>query len=176
MLVLARETTAAALLRSARTQAGLTQQALARRAEVPQSVISAYESGAREPALTTLTALVDATGRDLVIDVVERCGPEPTLTGPLGTRLRRRRARALAILRRHGATHPRVFGSVARNEDRPDSDIDLLVHLTPGTGLLAIARLQRDLEAALGAPVDVVPDDSLKAGTRHHILAEAIAL
>ncbi len=164
------------MLRSARTNAGLTQQALARRAKVTQSVISAYESGVREPALATLTALVDATGRDLVIDVAPRCGHEPSLTGPVGTQLRRRRARALAILRRHGATHPRVFGSVARNEDRPDSDIDLLVHLSPGTGLLAIARLQRDLEVAIGVPVDVVPDDSLKAGTRDHILAEAVAL
>jgi predicted nucleotidyltransferase/DNA-binding XRE family transcriptional regulator len=172
----ARDTTAADLLRRARTDAGLTQRALAARAGVTQSVVSAYESGSREPALPTLTALVDATGADLIVDVRPSTRPSAALSGPLGTRLVGRRARVLAVARRHRASHVRVFGSVARGDERPDSDIDLLVRLAPGTGPLDILRLERDLVEVLDARVDVVPDDGLKPGAREEILAEATPL
>ena len=46
-------------------------------------------------------------------------------------------------------TNLRVFGSVARGEDRPDSDVDLLVDLPPHMGLLGLGRVQADLEAIL---------------------------
>ena len=55
---------AAALLRDARRRAGLTQAELGRRAGVPQSMVSAYESGQRQPALPTLARLVEAAGPD----------------------------------------------------------------------------------------------------------------
>jgi len=61
--------TAGALLRQARTGAGLSQAELAARAGVTQSVISAYESGHRQPALGTLATLIEAAGYELVIDV-----------------------------------------------------------------------------------------------------------
>jgi predicted nucleotidyltransferase len=70
----------------------------------------------------------------------------------------------------------RVFGSVARAAEGPDSDIDLLVRLPPETGLLGLLRLQRDFAAALDARVDVIPDDSLKPGARARILSEAVPL
>jgi uncharacterized protein with HEPN domain len=54
--------TAASLLRNARLAAGMTQEQLARAGGVTQSVISAYESGRREPALSTLARLIEATG------------------------------------------------------------------------------------------------------------------
>lgn len=76
----------------------------------------------------------------------------------------------------HGADNPRVFGSVARGDDRPDSDVDLLVDLAPDTGLFALGRLQADLERVLGAPVDVVPADGLKPGVRAEVESEAVAL
>lgn len=59
------------MLRQARRLAGLTQAELARRAEVTQSVISAYESGRREPALSTLQRLVEATGATVRNDLPE---------------------------------------------------------------------------------------------------------
>ena len=59
--------TAGALLRQARKRASLSQVDLAARAGVTQSVISAYESGRRQPAVPTFAALVDATGSELVI-------------------------------------------------------------------------------------------------------------
>jgi uncharacterized protein len=57
------------MLRRARKAAGLSQQELAARAGVTQSVISAYESGHRQPAVPTLAALVDAAGYELVMDL-----------------------------------------------------------------------------------------------------------
>ena len=57
------------LLRRARTSAGLSQADLAARAHVTQSVISAYESGHRQPALPTLAALIEAAGYELITDI-----------------------------------------------------------------------------------------------------------
>ena len=62
----------------------------------------------------------------------------------------------LAIAQRHGASNVRVFGSVARGEAGPDSDVDILVDLELGRSLLDHAQLQIDLEALLGRKVDVV--------------------
>jgi transcriptional regulator with XRE-family HTH domain len=61
---------AGALLRDARTRAGLSQTELARLAGVAQSVVSAYESGRRQPSLSTLARLVAATGSELEITLV----------------------------------------------------------------------------------------------------------
>ena len=62
-------------------------------------------------------------------------------------------------------TNLRVFGSVARGLDRPDSDVDLLADLPPGMGLLDLGRVQADLEDILGTPVDLVAG-TLKPGVR----------
>ena len=75
-----------------------------------------------------------------------------------------------------GARNVRVFGSVARGEDREGSDIDLLVDVDDGVGLVAIAGLARELTDLLGVAVDVVPADSLKRGVRAEVLAEAVPL
>ena len=70
--------TAGALLRQARVAAGLSQAELAARAGVTQSVISAYESGHRQPALRTLAALIQAADHELVIDVRQQPRRPPT--------------------------------------------------------------------------------------------------
>ncbi|MGI9155105.1 MAG: helix-turn-helix transcriptional regulator [Marmoricola sp.] len=96
--------------------AGLTQVALAERAGVTQSVISAYESGAREPSLTTLERLISATG--LRLELMLRRPREPNrLRGPLGRRLVDQHAHVLAKAAEHGASNVRVFGSVARSDE-----------------------------------------------------------
>lgn len=63
---------AAAVLGQARRRAGMTQADLAARAGTTQSAISAYESGARQPALDTLQRLVGAAGFDVELAVRER--------------------------------------------------------------------------------------------------------
>jgi predicted nucleotidyltransferase len=75
-----------------------------------------------------------------------------------------------------GAQNVRVFGSVARGDDAKSSDVDLLVDLDEGVGLVALAGLKRELTALLSVDVDVVPADSLKAGIRDEVLAEAVPL
>ena len=165
------------LLRDARTRANLSQTDVARRANVAQSVVSAYESGRREPAFSTLTRLIAATGHRLEVELKAQDGASPGLPDtPLGRRLRQRRKKVLATTARYGASNVRVFGSVARGEDTPESDIDILVALSPRSGLVALGRLERELRQILGVPVDVVPEDSLRPKVRIEADSEAIPL
>ena len=152
--------------RRTRSRSGLTQRELAHRAGVSQSVVAAYESAAREPSLATLAALVEAGGISLDLALGADLPSPPARTGPVGRRLRRRRAAVLALAARHGITDLRVFGSVARGEDSPGSDLDLLVHLPDGAGLFLLGRFSEELAGLLGVDVDVVPDDSLKPRVR----------
>lgn len=161
-------------MREARTRAGLSQAELAARAGVAQSVISVYESGRRQPALATLAALVEATGFDL--DVRLRRRGFARLTGPLGVRLRRHRGEVLRVARAAGVSVRGVFGSVARGEDGPDSDVDLLVDLPSGMGLFGLARVQERLQQILDAPVELIPAADLKPGVRPAVLAELVPL
>ncbi|GAA0296046.1 helix-turn-helix domain-containing protein [Kineococcus aurantiacus] len=166
-----------ALLREARRRAGLTQAQLGQRAGVTQSVISAYESGHRQPSLPTLLHLLRASGHVLDASLVAVDAP-PTapLSGPLGQRLRRHRRRVKAVAAAHGVHHVRVFGSTARGTERAGSDVDLLVDLPAGTGLFALGRLRRELEDLLDAPVDLVPEDGLKPEVRASVEADLVAL
>jgi len=80
----------------------------------------------------------------------------------------------LAAAARFGASNLRVFGGVARGEEGPDSDIDLLVDLAPGTSLVALGALERELSRVLGSHVDVAPSDSLRRSVREEAERDAI--
>lgn len=164
------------LLRDARRRAHLTQAELAERAGTTQSVISAYEAGHRQPALSTLANLIAATGFDLDVRVRSRKRPIDRLTGPLGRRVRRHRRQLVDAAAAHGITNLRVFGSVARGDDHADSDIDLLADIPAGLGLFGLARAREDLERILNAKVDLVPAHDLKPGVAKRVAAEQVAL
>ncbi|NOT00089.1 MAG: nucleotidyltransferase family protein [Phycisphaerales bacterium] len=83
------------------------------------------------------------------------------------------REQVLAIAREHGATRVRVFGSVARGDATEDSDVDLLVDLDRGRGLLDVCGITADLRELLGRRVDVVTEESLNWLLRRRILREA---
>lgn len=68
----------------------------------------------------------------------------------------------LRLATAHGARNVRVFGSVARSEADAASDIDLLVDLEPGRGLLDLGGLLMNLQALLDRPVDVVTERVLR--------------
>ena len=72
----------------------------------------------------------------------------------------------LATAEKHGASNVKVFGSVARGEDTPESDIDILVDLSPRSSLVTLGRLERELSEVLGVPVDVVPAEGLRPAVR----------
>ena len=171
------ERTSAELLRAARQRSRLSQPDLARRAGVAQSVISAYESGRREPSLPTLRRLIEATGHDLTIELVDT--PDRTRglpDTPLGRRLRQRRKAIIQTAENRHVHNVRVFGSVARGDDVESSDVDLLVELDDGVGLFDLIGLARELAELLGVDVDVVPDDALKPRMRERVLHEAVPL
>ncbi len=73
-----------------------------------------------------------------------------------------------------GVSSLSVFGSVARGEDRPGSDVDLLVELVNKIGIFEFIRLKTHLEDLLGRPVDLVTPDALKPQMKERILKEAI--
>jgi predicted nucleotidyltransferase len=89
------------------------------------------------------------------------------------TLLKVRRKEILEIAARNGAVNVRVFGSVARGDDRPDSDIDFLVNLESGRSLLDLARLLRELNTLLNRPVDVVTEAGLRPRIKPQVLKEA---
>ncbi len=155
----------------------MTQVQLAERAGTTQSVISAYESGRRQPSLPVLLGLIVATGHVLEGSLVaaESAHPAP-LAGRLGRRVRRHRREITSIAERYGARDVRVFGSVARGTERPHSDIDFLIDLPADAGLFTLGCLRRDLEDLLRARVDVTPADGLKPEVRRHIESELVAL
>jgi predicted nucleotidyltransferase len=94
----------------------------------------------------------------------------------IAQRLANHRDRVLALAARHGAQNVRVFGSAARGEDRPGSDVDLLVRFERGRSLLDHVALEQDLEELLHCEVDVVPEDGMSPYLRERILAEAVPL
>jgi hypothetical protein len=65
------------------------------------------------------------------------------------------------ILKKYGIQSAAIFGSVARGEDRPDSDIDILVRLGERMGIYKFIGLQFELENTLGKKVDLVSDKSI---------------
>jgi predicted nucleotidyltransferase len=87
-----------------------------------------------------------------------------------------RRSDALRILSRHGAHNPRIFGSIARGDARPSSDIDVLVEMDSERTLVDLVALEQDLTALFGRPVDVITDGGISPHLRDRILAEAIPL
>jgi predicted nucleotidyltransferase len=87
--------------------------------------------------------------------------------------LQSRRNEIFRIASTHGARNLRVFGSVARGEDSPHSDIDLLVDMDPGRSLLDLVALGQDLEDLLQPKVDILTDGRVHPALRDRILSEA---
>ena len=94
----------------------------------------------------------------------------------LETLRREKRAEILHRAEKHGCRNVRVFGSVATGENRPDSDIDFLVDLDQGRGLLDLGGLLSDLHDLLGVEVDVVETRSVHPYIRDRVLSEAVPL
>jgi predicted nucleotidyltransferase len=90
--------------------------------------------------------------------------------------LRSRRAEILDRAAQRGARNVRVFGSLARGESRPGSDIDLLVEMESGRSLIDLVGLGQDLEDLLGARVDVISAAGVSPHLRDRIISEAVAL
>lgn len=94
----------------------------------------------------------------------------------ISTLLIQKRDEILSLAYRRGAKNVRVFGSVARNEARADSDVDIPIDLDPDRSLLDVGGLAMDLSLLLGRSVDVVTEAGLRKRIRSRVLQEARAL
>ncbi len=142
----------------ARTAIGLTQRDLARRSGVAVRHIARIESGWVGATPETYARLLRAARPD-ARDVLARHHDDIV---------------AAAIAAR-GTGYVRVFGSVARGDDRPDSDIDLLVEFTSEADLFDVVDLERRLAQLLRRRVDVVSTRSAGRAARH-ALRDAVRL
>ncbi|HUR67717.1 MAG TPA: nucleotidyltransferase family protein [Candidatus Thermoplasmatota archaeon] len=91
-----------------------------------------------------------------------------------GRLLSQRREEVLALARAHGATDVRVFGSVARGDAGPESDVDLLVTFSPRASVFARLDLEEALQQLLGIRVEVVTPEALHRLIRDEVLREAV--
>ncbi|MCG6927858.1 MAG: nucleotidyltransferase family protein [Acidobacteria bacterium] len=85
-------------------------------------------------------------------------------------------ARVRELGKRNGVRRIRLFGSTARGEAGPNSDIDLLVDYQPGHGGFAFVEFCEEIERLLGRKVDVVTERSLHPMIRDRVLAQAVPL
>ncbi len=90
--------------------------------------------------------------------------------------LRDKRKVILRIAAQHGARNVQVFGSFARGEAGPDSDLDLMIQLEPGRSLLDLIAIKQDLEDLLGREVDVVTEAAISPYMKEQVLKEAVNL
>src|SRR5690606_19586935 len=141
--------TSADVVRQARRFAGISQAELARRTGIAQPTISAYERGAHEPSLATLQTLVAGTGKVLELELRDPDRPRKLPSTATAALILEKRVALIQAAACHGASNVRVFGSVARGSDGPESDIDLLVDVSPSVSLIGLGRLEEEFEQLL---------------------------
>ncbi len=94
---------------------------------------------------------------------------------PLRTLVEAHREEIKAVVARHKGRAVAIFGSVARGEEKPESDIDFLVEFEKGTSLFDLMHVEDDLVHLLGRDIDVVSLGGLKRRDRD-VLEEAVWL
>lgn len=134
----------------------MSQSQLAKAAAVSQPNLSAYENGRRSPSPEVLDRIRKA------------------LAGRPSARVETHRETIRTLVHEFHAVAPRVFGSVARGDDGPGSDLDLLVDFTDEASLLDEVGLRLALSDLLRIDVDVVASDSLREPMRARVLGEAV--
>lgn len=125
--------------------------------------LARLKSHARQPYHEVIQRAVEA--------LEGRLGP-----GTLDPFVARHRAALRVAARRHGILRVWLFGSRARRDARPDSDVDLLVQTRPGASAWDVAGFLADAEEVLACQVDVADLDGLRPDDRARILAEAVPL
>lgn len=149
---------AAELIRAAREDVGMSQSSLAAAAGMQQPTISAYEGGRKQPRPESLDRIMTAART------------RPSI--PLAVYADDIRHEA----RRFHLSNVRVFGSAIRGQDNENSDIDLLVSLTPGASLFDLGGFAHEVETITGFDVDLLTDDLEDDEHFRHVLDEAVPL
>ena len=110
------------------------------------------------------------------VAVISGVRPEPASRGGARAEVQRKQGLIRTLAGAHGAHTVRLFGSAARGEERPDSELDFLVELEPGRNLLDLIGLENDLADALGRKVEVVTARSVKPRVLKSALRDAIII
>jgi len=167
-------------LREARVAARLTQGEVGRRAGLPQSAVSRYESGSKTPSLPVLERLFEAMGLHLTLKLTpsrpRASASGVPFVGPVGRSVQPRRAELRSFFAHEGFGSPQVFGSVSRGDDRADSDLDVVVDLPDGLGLFGLVAAARRASGIAGVSVDVVPRDGLTPEVAEAVSRDGVAL
>jgi uncharacterized protein len=87
--------------------------------------------------------------------------------------LAKHRDEVLRIIARYPVSNPRVFGSVARGEDKDGSDLDMLVHVDGRMSYFDLARLAIEIETLLGCKVDLGEDTVVRPHAAKDIFSDA---
>ena len=90
--------------------------------------------------------------------------------------LKDKRDEIMRLAARYGVERMRIFGSLARGQATPESDIDFLVAFRRGKTLLDLIGFKQDLESLLGQKVDVVSEGGVSPHLRNRIFGEAVSL
>lgn len=154
-----------------RRSRGLSQAALAAAASIDRTALSKIETGRRGVGSTELVRIAAALELTFEHFFTEKAANADPLTA-----IRSKRRDILRICRKHGADSPRLFGSVARGQATPESDIDFIVNMEQGRSLLDQAALLVELRELLGRDVDVVTIQGLRDRIRERVLNEAVPL
>jgi predicted nucleotidyltransferase len=101
---------------------------------------------------------------------------EATKTAPTMNDLQALRADILRLARQNNASYIRVFGSVARGDARPDSDIDFIARFHEGTSIFDMVGLWLDLKDLLGREIDLIADHPEGGAVREAALREAVEI
>lgn len=80
------------------------------------------------------------------------------------------------IVKSHNAGNARVFGSVSKNADHEDSDLDILIDPTPDTSMFDIGAIRFELKALLGVSVDVLTPNAIPEKFRDEVLSTAMPI
>jgi predicted nucleotidyltransferase len=80
------------------------------------------------------------------------------------------------LCKEHGVRRLRIFGSAARGEERPDSDVDLIVEFDRPTGFIELLRFERLLSDFFARPVDLVTEPGLDPFIRESVVMSAAVL
>lgn len=156
-------------LDEARRARGESKAEVARGAGLSEPAVRRLFSGANpNPTVKTLDAIAEHLGLALSFEPSERAREAPTLEA-----LRGMADDIAKIVGAHGGRNVRIFGSVARGEARPGSDVDLLVDVERGTSLFELSAMETELEALVGCSVDVVTAGHDRMA---HIHDDAVAL
>lgn len=147
---------------AARAQ-GLSRRALAQRAGLRPETLSRIASrGTCDFA--TLDRLAEAAGLRLAVE-----GGEQARIGRARDEVLRKQALVRTLAEAHGARSVELFGSAARGEERPGSDLDFMVELEPGRSLLDLIGFANDMQEAFGRKVEAIT----AAGMKPRVLADA---